>query len=76
MRVIEVKGRRPDAETVAVSRNEWFTCMNKRGDYYLAIVFVDDVNPARLHMISDPIKSESTFGVTSVNLKIKELVQA
>ena len=75
LRFIEVKGRRPDAETVAVSRNEWLTCMNKRGDYYLAIVFVDDGKPAGIHMVPDPIKGESTFGVTSVNLKIKELIQ-
>ena len=74
LRFIEVKGRRPDAETVAVSRNEWLTCMNKRGDYYLAIVFVDDGKPTGIHMIADPIKGESTFGVTSVNLKIADLV--
>jgi hypothetical protein len=48
--------------------------MNKRGDYYLAIVFVDNGKPAGTHMIPDPIKGESTFGVTSVNLKIKDLV--
>lgn len=76
LRFIEVKGRRPDADTVAVSRNEWLTCMNKRGDYYLAIVFVDDGKSGGLHMIPDPIKGESTFGVTSVNLKIADLVNS
>ena len=37
-------------------------------------MFVDDGRPDSLHMISKPSKGESTFGVTSVNLKIADLV--
>ncbi len=75
LRFIEVKGRRSDATTVCVSRNEWLTCMNKREDYYLAVVLVDGQNARNPMMIPDPVKGDSSFAVTSVNLNISDLMR-
>jgi len=69
-----VKGRRPHAATVCVTKNEWLTSLNKRSDFYLAIVTVDGDEPQDIAMIPDPVKGDPEFGVTSVNLAIKELV--
>ena len=38
LRFIEVKGRRSDAETVTVTRNEILYSLNKPDDFILAIV--------------------------------------
>ena len=75
IRFIEVKGRRPDASTVCVSRNEWLTAMNKRGDFYLGLVIVDNGRAGDPIMIPDPFKGDARFGVTSVNLDISTLRQ-
>ena len=69
-----MKGRRPHAATVCVTKNEWLTSLNKRSDFYLAIVTVDGDEPQDIAMIPDPVKGDPEFGVTSVNLAIKELV--
>jgi len=73
LRFIEVKGRRPDAQTVCVTKNEWLTSLNKRSDFYLAIVTVDGDDPQKIAMIPDPVKGDPEFGVTSVNLSIAAL---
>jgi len=75
LRFIEVKGRQPSATTVCVTKNEWLTCLNKRGDYYLAIVTVDGEAATAVTMIPDAVKGDPAFGVTSVNLDINRLVQ-
>ena len=41
LRFIEVKGRRADADTVTVSKNEILTALNKPEEFILAIVLVD-----------------------------------
>ena len=74
LRFIEVKGRHPDADTVCVTKNEWLTCLNKREDYYLAIVTVRGDEATNVAMIADPVHGDPEFGVTSVNLKIRDLV--
>ena len=76
IRFIEVKGRHPDAITVCVTKNEWLTSLNKRSDFYLAIVTVDGDEAVDIKMIPDPVKGDPEFGVTSVNLAIKDLVGA
>jgi hypothetical protein len=48
--------------------------MNKRGEFYLAIVFVDGDRAQSVHMLADPLRGDPNFGVTSVNLDIKKLV--
>ena len=51
-------GRRPDADTVCVSRNKWLTAINKRGDYYLAIVIVDNGRVRERNRITDPLRGD------------------
>lgn len=57
-----------------VTKNEWLTSLNKRSDFYLAIVTVDGDEPQDIAMILDPVKGGPEFGSTCVNLAIKELV--
>ena len=71
-----MKGRRPDAETVTVSKNEWLASLNKRGQYYLAIVFVDDGVAGEPVFVRDPVRGSHEFGVTSVNLRLAQLIES
>jgi hypothetical protein len=73
IRFIEVKGRQPAADTVCVTKNEWLTCLNKRDAYFLAIVTVDGDRAVNIEMIPDAVRGDPAFGVTSVNLKIREI---
>ena len=73
LRFIEVKGRRSDADTVTVTRNEILYSLNKPDDFILAIVeFRDDTH--RVHYIRRPFQREPDFGVTSVNYMMKDLL--
>ena len=54
LRFIEVKGRRADAETITVTRNEILYSLNKPDDFLLAIVTFRD---------NDADDTESTHGV-------------
>jgi len=58
---LEIRGHRPDAETVAVSRNEWLICMNKREVYDLATVIVNNGKATALPMIADQTARRSPF---------------
>jgi len=77
---IEVKGRHADADTVHVTKNEWLVALNKREMFILAIVLVRDGSVAEPpHYIRDPmarvVAGDLTFGVTGVDLSIKELLE-
>ena len=74
LRFIEVKGRRPDADTVCVSRNEWLAAMNKGDAFELAIVVVDQGSVRDVHVISDLPRRDRDFVTTSMNLDIRKLV--
>jgi len=73
LRFIEVKGRRMDADTVTLTKNEILTALNKPEDFILAIVQVNGDNQAT-HYIRRPFSNEPDFGVTSVNYKLAELL--
>ena len=74
LRFIEVKGRRSDAETVTVTRNEILYSLNKPDDFILAIVeFLDDTEH-RVHYVRRPFQREPDFGVTSVNYRLQDLI--
>ncbi len=75
LRFIEVKGRKVGAETVCVTKNELLTCLNKREQYYLALVLVDGDRVVGCHMIRDPLQGEWSFAMTSQNLSLERLVQ-
>ncbi|MCX7618906.1 MAG: helicase-related protein [Tepidiforma sp.] len=73
LRFIEVKGRRAGQETVCVTRNELFTCLNKRDRYYLAIVVVDGERVVDYLYLRDPLQGDWAFALTSQNLELDKL---
>ena len=74
LRVIEVKGRVHDADTITVTRNEILYSLNKPDDYRLAIVEFLDSNARRVHYLRQPFHREPDFGANSVNYSFKELL--
>ena len=73
LRFIEVKGRRADADTVTVSKNEILTALNKPEEFILAIVLVDGQTTRTLYLKA-PFKNAPDFTATSVNYDIKNLI--
>ena len=74
LRFIEVKGRRVDADTVTVSKNEILTALNKPDEYILAIVMVDG-DKTRTTYLQHPFTSSPDFGAVSVTYKIDDLLR-
>jgi superfamily II DNA or RNA helicase len=74
LRFIEVKGRRADAETVTITRNEILTGINSADQFILAIVEVQDHQAGQPRYIRKPFTREPDFSVTSVNYSISELL--
>ena len=71
---IEVKGRRKDAATVTISKNEILTGLNKPDNFILAIVLVDGNEVDDPVYVRHPFQREPDFGVTSVNYNLTDLV--
>ncbi len=71
---IEVKGRRKDAETVTITKNEILTCLNKPEQFILAVVLVEKGVAEAPIYIKKPFGREPDFAVTSVNYNLKELI--
>jgi superfamily II DNA or RNA helicase len=75
-RHIEVKGRAKGATTITVTRNEMLYALNQADKFVLAIVLVGEEDridgPYYLH---HPFESEPGWGVSSVNLEIRELLK-
>ncbi|MXW37282.1 MAG: DUF3883 domain-containing protein, partial [Acidobacteria bacterium] len=74
LRFIEVKGRRSDAKTITVTRNEILYSLNKPEDFILAIVEFADEGAHRLSYLRQPFQREPDFGAASVNYELKELL--
>ena len=74
LRFIEVKGRRSDAETITVTRNEILYSLNKPDDFILAIVEFLSKTEHHVHYVRQPFQREPDFGVTSVNYKLRDLL--
>ena len=76
LRFIEVKGRRSDAATVTVTKNEILCSLNKPDDFILALVLFgsgDDDTP-RVRYVRRPFQREPDFGAASVNYALKDLL--
>jgi hypothetical protein len=71
-RLIEVKGRIVDADTVCVTKNEILTALNKPEDFILAIVEVDG-EEATPRYVRHPFHHEPDFAVTSINYRLRDL---
>jgi hypothetical protein len=74
LRFIEVKGRRSDADTITVTKNEILYSLNKPEDFILAVVAFGPDGAHRVHYVRHPFRREPDFGVTSVNYDFAELV--
>lgn len=74
LRFIEVKGRRAEADTVTVSKNEILYSLNKPDDFILAIVEFLPEGSHRVHYLRHPFHREPDFDVTSVNYDLAKLI--
>ena len=75
LRLIEVKGRQRDADTITVTKNEVLTSLNKPDSYILALVLFGDHGDHTLHYVRRPFRREPDFGVTSANYRIADLLE-
>ena len=74
LRFIEVKGRRSDAETITVTRNEILYSLNKPDDFILAIVEFRADDAHEVHYVRRPFQREPDFKAASVNYTLQELL--
>jgi hypothetical protein len=75
LRFIEVKGRRKDATTVTITRNEILTALNKPDEFILAIVLVDGDRAEGPWYVQRPFQNEPDFGAVSVSYGLGELIE-
>ena len=75
LRLLEVKGRVTDAQTVTVTKNEIMYSLNKPDDFILAMVEFLDGESHQVHYLRQPFRREPDFGVTSVNYDFSELLK-
>jgi hypothetical protein len=73
LRFIEVKGRRKDATTVTITKNEIIYGLNLPEQFFLALAFVDGKR-VEVHYVQSAFKFEPDFGVTSINFNVKDLL--
>ena len=73
LRFIEVKGRKLGSETVCVTKNELLTCLNKREQFYLAVVVVDGDDVVDYWSAADALGGDWSFAMTSQNLNLAKL---
>ena len=74
LRLIEVKGRNIDAETVTVSRNEIDAALNNPDNFILAIVRLDGGKNETVY-IRKPFEQPPDRAALSVNFSIQKLVE-
>ncbi|GAA4461367.1 helicase-related protein [Nibrella saemangeumensis] len=73
LRFIEVKGRRFDADTITLTKNEILTALNQPERFYLAVALVNGQN-VTLHYVQRPFQTEPDFNVTSVTYQLAGLL--
>ena len=61
LRFIEVKGRKLGSETICVTKNELLTCLNKREQFYLAVVVVDGDDVVDYWSAADALGGDWSF---------------
>ena len=74
LRFIEVKGRRSDAQTITVTRNEILYSLNKPDDFILAIVEFRDDDTHSVRYVRRPFQREPDFDAASVNYGLQDLL--
>ncbi|MBW7891557.1 MAG: DUF3883 domain-containing protein [Chitinophagaceae bacterium] len=73
LRFIEVKGRKKDALTVTITKNEIIEALNLPDQFFLAIGFVDGKH-VDVHYVQNAFRYEPDFGVTSINFNTRDLL--
>jgi len=73
LRFIEVKGRRKDANTVTITKNEIIYGLNLPEQFILALAFVDGKR-VEVHYVQNAFRFEPDFGVTSINFNVRDLL--
>lgn len=73
LRFIEVKGRRKDAATVTITKNEIIYGLNLPEQFILALAIVDG-KQVEVHYVQNVFRFEPDFGVTSINFNVKDLL--
>jgi superfamily II DNA or RNA helicase len=74
LRFIEVKGRKAGADTVTVYHTEILNGLNAQDQFILALVEIENGQPANPRYVFNPFTSEPDAGVVSVNYNLKELL--
>lgn len=74
LRFIEVKGRRSDADSITVTRNEILYSLNQPDDFILALVVFREDGTHRVGYVRRPFTREPDFGASSVNYHLKDLL--
>ena len=75
MRFIEVKGRIDGADTVMVTRQEVITSLHEPEKFILAIVQVENGFAREPRYVRRPFSQEPEFGVTAIQVQIKQLLE-
>ncbi len=75
MRFIEVKGRRPGAQTVTVTRGEVVFCTNSPERFILALVEVERGQAGEPRYVWGPFNEELDIKITSVNYNLPKLLE-
>jgi hypothetical protein len=75
LRFIEVKGRIEGAETVMITRQEVITSLHEPAKFILAIVQVGDGYVQEPRYVRRPFSQEPEFGVTAIQVNIKNLLE-
>ena len=74
VRHVEVNGRRSDATTITVTRNEVYTAVKQADKFILAVVQVDEEGSYGMWYISNPFRHEMDDNVVSQNYDLSALV--
>jgi SNF2 family DNA or RNA helicase len=73
LRFIEVKGRKKDAKTVTITKNEIIYGLNLPDQFILALCFVDGKR-VEVFYVQKAFQFEPDFGVTSINFNVDDLL--
>ena len=63
LRLVEVKGRDHRGESIVLTRNEYLSALNNRGQYVLAIVQIEDDAVVGYHAVTDPLGRTTLDGL-------------
>lgn len=75
LKLIEVKGRVIDADTITITKNEILKGFNMPDNFVLAICLIRDSSVQSVYYVRNPFEKEPDFNAASVNYKAGELIK-